>query len=120
MASFFFSVGPDNMGRHLWRLFRPAFLYKMLRTRAAGLYGWDILLKGTFRPGPVIGERLAGIIRSVSDAGHEVGLHEWDHHDWQAHIDTMSINAIHSHIKRGVELFRQITGREGRVSCQAV
>ncbi|MBW2117279.1 MAG: 4-deoxy-4-formamido-L-arabinose-phosphoundecaprenol deformylase [Deltaproteobacteria bacterium] len=117
-ASFFFSVGPDNMGRHLWRLTRPSFFRKMLRTRASSLYGWDILLRGTFWPGPVIGENLGTIIRSTSDAGHEVGLHAWDHHAWQAHIDTMDGDAIYRSLNRGVELLTRIIGR--LPTCSAV
>jgi undecaprenyl phosphate-alpha-L-ara4FN deformylase len=110
-ATFFFSIGPDNMGRHLWRLLRPAFLVKMLRTKAAGLYGWDILLKGTFWPGPVIGKKLAAVIRETADAGHEVGLHTWDHYAWQAHIDEMDDKSIYESINKGVTMLEQILGR---------
>jgi undecaprenyl phosphate-alpha-L-ara4FN deformylase len=117
-ASFFFSVGPDNMGRHLWRLLKPTFLIKMLRTKAASLYGWDILLRGTIIPGPVIGEKLAGIIRATADAGHEIGLHAWDHHAWQAHIDNMDSDTIYKSINKGVMLLTKILGRPPE--CSAV
>jgi undecaprenyl phosphate-alpha-L-ara4FN deformylase len=110
-GSFFFSVGPDNMGRHLWRLIRPTFLWKMLRTRAASLYGWDILFKGTFWPGPIIGKKLADVIRSAADAGHEIGLHAWDHHAWQAHIDSMDSDSIYQSINKSVSLLTSILGR---------
>ncbi len=110
-GSFFFSVGPDNMGRHIQRLIRPAFFWKMLRTRAPGLYGWDILLRGTFWRGPVIGETLSQIIRSTADAGHEVGLHAWDHHAWQTGIGIIGPAALYKEIQKGVDLLKKITGK---------
>lgn len=110
-ATFYFSVGPDNMGRHFWRLFRPVFLWKMIRSHAPGLYGWDILLRGAFWPGPVIGERLAGVIRAVAESGHEIGFHAWDHHAWQARSEAMSPDEIHREIDRGVAMLARITGR---------
>ncbi len=110
-ATFFFCLGPDNMGRHLWRLLKPKFLWKMLRTNAAGLYGWDILLRGTFWPGPRIGERCADIIRAAA-CDHEIGVHAWDHHRWQARIARMDASAIRNCIRQAHDALTHIAGRE--------
>jgi len=109
-GTFFFSAGPDNMGRNIWRLFRPEFLHKMWRTKAKRLYGWDILLKGTFWRGPLIGKELGKIFKTTVHEGHELGLHAWDHYRWQTHIESMGGEEIHRQLVQGVEAIRERTG----------
>lgn len=85
-ATFLFSLGPDHTGRAIKRVFRPGFLSKVSRTSVVEHYGIRTLLYGTLLPGPDIGRREAGMMRSVRDAGFEVGIHTWDHIRWQDYV----------------------------------
>ncbi len=117
-ASFFFSVGPDNMGRHLWRLLKPRFLLKMLRSRAATLYGWDILLAGTAWPGRQIGRGNAETIRAAADH-HEIGLHAWDHFAWQTWAGVWGEETLEAQITLGQQALAELLGEPVRYSAVA-
>jgi peptidoglycan/xylan/chitin deacetylase (PgdA/CDA1 family) len=82
-ATFLFSLGPDHTGRAVRRALRRGFVGKVRRTSVLRHYGLRTLLYGTVLPGPDIGRRCAGILRSVRDAGHETGVHCYDHVRWQ-------------------------------------
>src|ERR1700694_3750950 len=110
-ASFYFTLGPDNSGRAVLRVFRKrGFLAKMLRTNAARMYGWRTALYGTLLPAPEIGGRCRAALAAVQAAGHEVGLHAWDHVTWQDRLDRLPRAAIDVQIDRGREALARVVG----------
>ncbi len=109
-GTFFCSVGPDNMGRHLLRLFRPRFLVKMLRSRAPGLYGWRIIFRGTLGPGPRISRALAPYLGRAAGEKHEIGLHGLDHHRWQTRGEGFRAGQIVEEIRTGSRIIEDLGG----------
>jgi len=111
-ATFLFSLGPDQTGRAITRVFRPGFLKKVGRTSIVELYGVRTLLNGTLLPAPHIGRRHEKVIRSVRDAGFETGIHCYSHYRWQDYVHTMSPLAVQAEFDAARDEFRRIFGSE--------
>ena len=117
-ATFLFSLGPDHTGRAIKRVFRPGFFGKVARTSVVEHYGIRTLLYGTLLPGPDIGRKCAGLMRAVRDAGHEVGIHTWDHVKWQDGVGTDIEHASNAwterQMVRACERFAEVFGMPAR------
>ncbi len=117
-ASIFFSMGPDNSGRAIRRIFRKGFLDKMLRTKAPMTYGLKTLLYGTLLKAPMIVSSNPSILKRAVNEGHDCGIHCWDHVKWQDCLVSMSREEIRTEFARAVELFTRIAGIAPK-SCAA-
>jgi len=113
-ATFLFSVGPDHTGRAIKRVFRRGFLSKVSRTSVVSHYGLRTLLYGTLLPGPDIGRRCRDVMRSVRDAGFEVGIHSWDHVKWQDGVDGADARWTERQMVLAQERFQSIFGESAR------
>ncbi len=109
-ATFLFALGPDHTGRAVRRALRPGFVRKVSRTSVLSHYGLRTLLYGTLLPGPDIGRECAGVMRAVRDAGHEVGIHTWDHVRWQDGVEHADTAWTEAEMRRACERFVEVFG----------
>ena len=115
-ACFLFSLGPDQTGRAITRVFRPGFFKKVSRTSVVQIYGVRTLLNGTLLPAPHIGRRNTAAMRAVRDAGYELGIHCHNHYRWQDYLDRMSVAEIRAEFVAARAEFLRIFGHEARTA----
>ena len=114
-ASFYITMGPDNSGRALIRVFRnPGFLSKMFRTKAVSMYGMRTVLSGTLLPSRPIALAFPEVVRDLGRSGFEVGVHGYDHVRWQDQLDRIGEDAIRSELGDAFEAYRAILGHPAR------
>lgn len=114
-ATFLLSFGPDNAGKAILNVIRqPGFLRKMLKTGAPKLYGWRTILSGTLLPARPIATAFPELVRSIADAGHEVGVHAWDHRRWQDKLLELSPAEVEEQVRLACDAFAEIMGRPTR------
>ncbi|MDH3287620.1 MAG: polysaccharide deacetylase family protein [Betaproteobacteria bacterium] len=114
-ATFLFSLGPDHTGRAIRRVFRPGFLSKVSRSSVVSSYGITTLLYGTLLPGPDIGRRCADVMRAAQAAGHDVGIHTYDHVKWQDGVARADYDWTLREMRLACERFQEIFGEPARV-----
>jgi peptidoglycan/xylan/chitin deacetylase (PgdA/CDA1 family) len=117
-ASIFFSMGPDNSGKAIRRIFRKGFLAKMLRTSAPSTYGLKTLFYGTLLKAPFIVSSNPDILKRALAEGHDCGIHCWDHVLWQDGLNKMPREEIRAELTKAAELFSHVTGTAPK-SCAA-
>ncbi len=109
-ATFLFSLGPDHTGWALRRVFRPGFLSKVSRTSVLQHYGLRTLMYGVLLPAPDIGLRAAATMRSAQTAGHECGIHTWDHVVWHDQVRHKGDAWTRQQMRLAFERFTDIFG----------
>lgn len=100
-ASFFIVTGYDTPFRMIPRLFyERGFLRRVFRLKRTLDYKLLSLRSSTFQK----------VIESIKDDGHELGLHGYQHFNWQLHLREWSVKRIDNEISQAVTNFKLHTG----------
>ena len=114
-ATFFFSMGPDNSGKAIRRIFtHQGYLRKMLKKDTPKSYSFKTMLYGILLPPPMIASSFPYILKSTEHMGHEVGIHGWDHVKWHDLLPWIPKNMVAMELGRACAVYEDILGHRAR------
>ena len=119
-ATFFVVMGPDTMGKHAKRFKKKGYLKRILSVNPFKLicsYGLAPFFYGTLLPSPLIGASNPDLLKDIVRAGHELGIHGYDHAGWADSYRTFSFEEIEDEFGRTVSVYHEIFGSPPKSSA---
>lgn len=114
-ATFFFSMGPDNSGKAIRRIFtHQGYLRQMLKKGTPSLHSFKTMLYGILLPPPMIASSFPYILKSTEHMGHEVGIHGWDHVKWHDLLPWIPKSMVAMELGRACAAYEDILGHRAR------
>lgn len=108
--SFFVPMGPDKTGKHISRLFRKDFLYRIVKINPLKVVAFQNLFYGSFLPSREIATSNSDILKEIISEGYELGLHGYDHYEWQVSLACLKPEDIRSRFNVSLLTFENIVG----------
>jgi undecaprenyl phosphate-alpha-L-ara4FN deformylase len=112
-TTFFVPMGKDHTGRTILRALRhPGLVLKAKRGNALGAYGIKTLMRGILLPGPEIAWKNAGILHTIIESGHELGIHGLDHVYWHDHIKNLNYSRTNKILSTAFSTYEELMGEK--------
>jgi hypothetical protein len=86
----------------------------MLRSGAPRLYSLRTMLRGTLLPSIPIAASAPNRLREIVAAGHEIGVHGFDHVRWHDRLRSLPADEVAEEVDRASALFAEIVGQRPR------
>lgn len=110
-ATFFVSMGPDNLGQLLFtRFFNKKFIRQVCCINPFKTYGLKNLMNGLIKKGPILSDKYRYKLKRISEQGHEIGIHGYNHVKWSNYYMTMKSSEIKEEIRKSMNKFKSIFG----------
>lgn len=117
-ATFFVALGPDGFRNCKKRLGSEGYARRVLSfnpLKIISKFGCVYLARQFLGPPGNVGERRPSLLKDISERGHELGLHGYDHYWWAENIWMAGPEEIRMEMEKGITAFRKITGEEPKV-----
>jgi undecaprenyl phosphate-alpha-L-ara4FN deformylase len=114
-TTFFVPMGKDHTGWTILRALKhPGLVLKAKRGNAVGAYGVKTLMRGILLPGPEIARRNIGILHTIVNQGHELGIHGLDHVYWHDHIRNLNYDRTQKILDTAFSTYTELMGTKPR------
>lgn len=114
-ASFFWSLGKDQSGRSIRRIFRRGFFKKRAKLSVLEHYGLKTMLYGTLLPSPDIGKKCSHIMKDAQAAGFDMGIYAMNPVLWQDFAARQTPDWIKKEMARALDRFESIFGEAAKL-----